>query len=235
MTVLLILALLAGDDKAATDALDQFKTGYKAKDAPSRAKAVEELAKTQHDKVTARLASILATDEKEVRCAAAKGLGDRTDEKEKKKAGLALSGAFKPNEKLPEVLVALIAALGKLRDEAGLPEVHKQLEADTTEVVQAAVEACVAVKSTLSFDPLIKRLKEIDEALKPREPGAGGRGGVGGGRLGGTNSREAREMARTLQPVFMKALAALGSINCENGKDWEDWWKEHRATFKIQK
>jgi hypothetical protein len=239
MTLILILGLLTGDDKAATAALDQFKTDYKSKDASARAKAVETLSGTQAPQVTAKLAGLLVADEAGVRCAAAKGLGDRNEDKDKKKAGAALAASLKPNEALPEVQMAIIAALAQLADEIPFAETYKLYDAKEIAVVQAAIEAASVLKSKNSMDPLIKKLKAVDELLKPRDPQGGGRGFGGGfGRLGGAdgqNPRELREQARMLQPILMKTLAGLTGYNCQDGKDWEDWWKEKKGTFKIEK
>lgn len=247
MTLVLILALLAGDDKAANDALEKFKTDYKAKETAAKVKAIEDLAQVQHEKITAKLATLLSADEKQLRVAGAKGLGDRTDDKEKKKAGAALGAAVKPNEKMPDVLAAILEAIAKLKDESAMPEVHKLLESEVTEVAQGAVTTAGAVKSKTSFDPLIKRLKEADEVLKPRDqtPGAGGKGGFGGGfggRLtggaGGSGTltpKEKRDLAKTMQTAIKKVLSDLAGTNCEDGKDWENWWKEHQNTWKAPK
>jgi len=244
MSILFILALLAGDDKAATDALEKFKTDYKAKETPAKVKAIEELSQAQDAKITARLASLFTAEEKDVRIAAAKGLGDRTDDKEKKKAAQALSSVLKANEKWPEIQTAILAAIAKLGDESALVEAHKLIESETLEVAQAAIEMAGKLKSKTSFDPLIKRLKEADETLKPRDQqpgakGAGGRGFGGGfGGAGGTSPqtfKEKRDLAKALQPIIKKVLVDLTGTNCEDGKDWDGWWKEHQNTWKAPK
>jgi HEAT repeat protein len=250
MTAILLLALLAGDDKAATDALEKFKAEYKAKETDAKVKAIEELSQVQSDKVTAKLASLFPAEEKAVRIAVAKGLGERTDEKEKKKASQALGSVLKPNEKFPDVQAAILEAIAKLGDESGLPEAHKLIESEALDVATAAVNTAAAIKSRSSFDPLIKRLKEADEVLKPRDPtqpGAG-KGGFGGGRmlggpLGGATGtgasqltpKERRDLAKAMQTLIKKVLSEMAGTNCEDGKDWESWWKEHQATWKAPK
>jgi hypothetical protein len=249
MTAILFLALLAGDDKAATDALEKFKTEYKAKETDAKVKAIEELSQIQSDRVTAKLASLFPAEEKAVRIAAAKGLGERTEDKEKKKASQALGSVLKPNEKFPDVQAAILEAIAKLGDESGLPEAHKLIESEVLDVATAAVNTAGAIKSRSSFDPLIKRLKEADEVLKPRDPqqqGAG-KGGFGGrmlgGPLGGTNGagtsqltpKERRDLAKSIQTLIKKVLSEMAGTNCEDGKDWESWWKEHQATWKAPK
>ncbi len=253
MTAILLLALLAGDDKAASDAITKFSTDYKAKETDAKVKAIEELALVQHDKITVRLSSLFTAEEKAVRIAAAKGLGARTEDKDKKKASLMLGSFIKPNEKTPDVLTAILEAIAKLGDDSALPEAHKLIESDILDVAQGAVNTAAAIKSKTSFEPLIKRLKEADEILKPRDPqaagGKGGAGGFGGRMLGGPGGKggttgtgdsqltfkERRDLAKAMQTLIKKVLAEMAGTNCEDGKDWEAWWKEHQNTWKAAK
>lgn len=258
MALMLILALLGCDEKAAnekavSEALEKFKTDYKAKETADKVKAIEELAKHQHDKITGRLASLFTAEEKGVRIAAAKGLGDRTEEKDKKKAATALNSVLKPNEKFPEVQTAILEAIAKLGDETGLPEVHKLLDSEADGVALAAITTASTVKSKSSFEPLVKRLKEADEVLKPRDQKPDAKnafgGGFGGGRmLGGpqngkpTNNdtppmtfRERRDFNKKIQDAIMKVLAEWTGVHCEDGKDWDAWWKENQNKFKFAK
>src|ERR1041384_4071472 len=101
------------EDKAADEALEKFKAEDKSKEASARATAVSELATTDHDKVFARLGQVLDSQEdKEVRIAAAKGLGSAGDNK--KKPVQILIGSTLPNARDPFVLAAILEALGKL-------------------------------------------------------------------------------------------------------------------------
>jgi hypothetical protein len=100
-TLLMLFALVAQDDAAAaaaaaaTAALDKFKVDYKSKDVAARTAAVGELAKTQHEKVHARLGQLLGTDESGVRIAAAKNLAMVAENK--KKVVSYLIAAITPN------------------------------------------------------------------------------------------------------------------------------------------
>jgi hypothetical protein len=236
MTALLLaLAMTAFDD---AEALDKFKADIKGKDGAGRAAAVEELAKTKSAKICAKLASLLTNEVVEVRCAAAKGLGEQD---EKKKAIAFLSGAITPNAKEFPVLAALLAALGKLGEEAGAPDVNKHVSHENLEVAKAAVEAAGEIKSASSFDPLIKAMKECEDILKPPDKGTGG-GGFGGGlgrlgRAGGPGGnmqsyRDMRDRATALKPLIQKVLVAMTKTNCQDSQDWELWWKENRAKYK---
>ena len=232
--MLATLALaLALDDAAVTAALDQFKADIKGKDAAGRAAALGELAKTPGAKISARLNGYLVSDTGEVRIAAATGLGLQTEDAKHAVPYLIAGAAV--NAKNPPVVAAIVAALGKFKDDAAAAEVNKHY-GDELEIAKPAVEAAGAMKNPSSFDGLIKELKACDEALKPRDRQQDGFGG-GFGRLGGNgqNPREARERARELQPLIKGVLQSMAGITCEDGKDWESWWKENRAKFKPAK
>jgi hypothetical protein len=93
LKMLLILALLAQDDKAAADkaaadkaadaALEKFKTGYKSNLAIDRAGAVAELAQTRHEKVLTKLGQLTVAVVAMVRLAAIQGLAGYTVVKDK--------------------------------------------------------------------------------------------------------------------------------------------------------
>jgi hypothetical protein len=231
-----VLALALQADVAAEAALEKFKADVKGKDAAGRSAALAELAKTPSPKVVAKINSYLVSDIPEVRVAAAAALALQTDCK--KQALPCLLNAATANAKRPEVLAAVVAALGKFQDEAAAGEVNKHFAAEL-EVAKAAVASAGEIKSPTSFDPLIKELKSCEEALKPRPrgPDGGFGGGFGGfGRMDGQNNpREARERAREIQPLIKSLLSSWTGVNCEDAKDWEAWWKENRAKFKPNK
>jgi len=236
-TLLFILALALGDD---AEALDKFKTDFKAKDPATRVAAVEELSKAQSPKVCARLGSLLGVDTPEVRIAAAKALMGQQDDR--KHAVAFLVGGVAANAKDPAVLAAIVASLGKLREEAGAAEVNKHIAAENVDLAKAAVESAGEIRSASSFDPLIKELKNCEEILKPRDPNSGGVGGrlAGGGvgRFGGNNGqsmKDMRERAQMLKPEITKALKEMAKVACQDAQDWENWWKEHRATYRAEK
>ncbi|HEX7899452.1 MAG TPA: hypothetical protein VF950_16920 [Planctomycetota bacterium] len=230
MLIAILSVALAQDVDAA---LDKFKADLKGKDAAGRGAALAELAKTQSPKITAKINSFLVGDIPEVRVAAAGALALQTEQK--KTAVPYLISAATPNAKNPLVLAAILAALGKLGDEAGMVEVNKHYGAEL-DVAKAAIQAASEIKSASSFDPLIKELKACDEALKPRDRTQGGGFGGGFGRMDGPNNpREARERAREIQPLIKGLLASMAGVTCEDGKDWESWWKENRSKFKPAK
>jgi HEAT repeat protein len=233
--LLFALAVAVAADDA--EALEKFKNDLKGKDGAGRAAAIEELAKTKSPKICTRLATLLTNEVVEVRAAAAKALGTQED---KKRALAFLLAAVPPASKEPVVLSAIVSALGKLGEEAGVAEVNKQLFNEHLDVARAAVEAAGEIRSTSSFDPLIKAMKECEEILKPRDrnaPGGGFGGGFGtrGGPGGMQNFREMRDRAQTLKPEIQKVLVAMAKVNCQDAQDWELWWKENRAKYKPEK
>jgi hypothetical protein len=242
----LALALLASipqqDEAAATAALDQFKTDYKAKEASARAAAVTTLSGTSHDKVYAKLGQLLAVDEAEVRVAAAKGLGQAKGESLKKPMTHLLNG-IAPNAKNVPVLAAILEALGKLKQEAALPEIEKHFKAKNVQEGKAAVEAAGEIRSRLSIPGLIALLKWLEESAKEApqyQGGGGGKGGFGGGNLpgqggGGVVDEDAREREKILTPLVHKALQSITGQKIQSRKDWEDWYKETGGRGKAEK
>jgi HEAT repeat protein len=236
-TLLWVLALSLGDD---AEALDKFKADFKSRDAAARVAAVEELSKSQSPKVCAKLGSLLGVDTPEVRIAAAKALMGQQDDR--KHAVAFLVGGAAANAKDPAVLAAIIASLGKLREEAGAAEVNKHIAAENVDLAKAAAQSAGEIRSGSSFDPLIKELKTCEDILKPRDPAAGGFGGrlAGGGvgRFAGNNGlsmKEMRDRAQMLKPEITKALKEMAKVSCQDAQDWENWWKEHRATYRPEK
>jgi len=145
MMIVMALLLQAADDPSVA-ALETFKAEYKAKDVSARAQAVTTLSATQHDKVYSRLGQLLTIDDKDVRIAAAKGLGGCTAEKKTRPLAY-LMGATAPNAKEPMVLAAILEALGKFKQEAALPEIEKHYRSKQLPVGRAAIQAAAELKS----------------------------------------------------------------------------------------
>lgn len=222
---LLLTLLLQAEDPSAT-ALDAFKSAYKAKEASARAQAVATLAAVQHEKVYARLGQLLGVDERDVRIAAAKGLGGCTAEKKSKPLGYLLGG-LAPNAKEPLVLAAILEAVGKLRQEAALPEVERHYRDRRLPVAQAAVQAAGEIKASRAVPGLIALLKALEDGAT-EAPSLNGGGNYGGGNLpglggGGVQDADGRERDRVLSPLVNKALQAITGASISGRKAWEDW------------
>lgn len=238
-SLMLALALLAQaakpEDAAATEALEKFKTDFKAKESAARAGAVSELAQTQNDKVYIRLAQVLTSgDEKEVRIAAAKGLGAAT---EKKKPVQLLSASLTANAKDVAVIAAILEALGKLGDQAACPVVENNFKSKNATILKAAVDAAGELKSRGSVRPLIDLLKNLEEGSKeaPNLGGNYGGNGVPNVNNNGVSDDLAKERERIVKPVVIKVLGNLTKVNHTMAKEWEDWWRAEGGKFMSGK
>ena len=229
----LLIAILLLQDDPSVAALDTFKAEYKAKEPSARAQAVTTLSAIQHDKVYARLGQLLTVDDKDVRIAAAKGLGGCSAEK-KNKPLTYLLGATTPNLKEPMVLAAILEALGKLRQEAALPEVEKHYRSKQIVVAQAAIQAAGEIKSSRSVPGLINLLKWLEDAAQeaPSLDGGGNVPGVGGG---GVQDQAAVERQRTLTPAVNKSLQAITGSAMTGRQAWENWFRETGGRVKPPK
>lgn len=227
-----LIALLLQDDPSAA-ALEAFKAEYRAKDVSVRAQAVTTLAATQHDKVYAKLGQLLTVDEKEVRIAAAKGLGACSAEKKAKPVNYLLA-ASGPNLKEPAVLAAILEALGRLKQEAALPEIEKHFRSKQIPVAQAAIQAAGEIKSARAVPGLINLLRWLEESAKeaPAMDGGGSLPGVGGG---GVRDSDAVQRERALTPVVNKALQAITGASTTGRQAWEAWYKETGGRGRADK
>ncbi len=242
-TVILALAILAQaaakpDETAANAALEKFKIEYKAKETPVRVTAVVDLARVQGDKIVVRLAQVLTSpDDKEVRIAAAKGLGGATENK--KKPMQALAAAVGPSQQDPAVVAAILEALGKLGDQGAVAVVENNFKSKNTLVLKAAVEAAGELKGKSSVPQLIDLCKRLEEGAK-EAPSVGGGGNYGGGNLpgvggGGVVDDMARERERVVKPIVIKVLGALTKTNLGMAKEWENWWRTEGGKFMSGK
>lgn len=221
----LLLALLSQDDVAARQALEKFRSAYAKPDVSARAAAVTELAGTRHELVLRKLAVLLLTDEKEVRIAAAKGLGGFQEHK--KSAAAALAGAIEPNQKakMPDVQVAILQALAALKEEDSLPSIHKCLRRRETAVAGAAVAAVEAIRCMkLSMEPLIEALKDFEKTVKMAEAGGGGVGGLIAIPGGGDETQH----ARTLKAQILKTFKTWTGEKWPTAGEWEIWWERQK-------
>ncbi len=233
---ILMLALLLQVDPA--EALKKFDAAYKSKDAAARAAAVTELAKTDHEKVLAKLAKLLAVDAKEVRLAAAAGLGIvRETQDHNKKEITALTKGIVPNHAEREVVLAIVVSLDKFSDGLGLSILHQHFPSPDIPVAKTAVEAAGELRKKESISVLIAFAKWLDAAARDAtNVGPGGRVVTGGGLpgVGGTaGDPEAPKRARTLSPVVTKTLESLTKKSFKTPAEWEAWWKREGSDFQV--
>ncbi|HXX95050.1 MAG TPA: HEAT repeat domain-containing protein [Planctomycetota bacterium] len=242
MTTLAILlslwfqAAAKPDDTAANEALEKFKTDYKAKESSARAAAVAALAATQADKIYVRLGQILnSSDEKEVRIAAAKGLGGATEDK--KKVASILGSGINANAKDAAVEAAILEALGKLGDQSASSTVENSFKSKDVMILKAAVEAAGELKTKGSVPLLIDLMKRLEQAATAA-PTTGGN--YGGGKVpsvgsGGVTDDQAKERERVIKPLIVKVLGNLTKVNYNLAKEWEDWWRSEGGKFMSGK
>lgn len=229
MLAVLLLLAQASNDKDADEALARFKTAYAAPSAPARAAAVFELSRTQHEKILARLAQLLGGEAKEVKAAAARGLGGFGGFK-KQALGI-LAASIAPNEKEPEVQAAIYEAFGKLDDPAALPALHKGFEDKDGKVASAALLAAAAIGQAASVDLILKEFEDVDKISKQPAGGGGAPGfSIPGG--GGADPQKAR--AKEVVKACNKAMQLLSKEKYITLPEWKIWWSRRRATFGQQ-
>jgi HEAT repeat protein len=225
-----ILALLAtlADDKEAEDALARFKGSYTpTASVVARAAAVSELSRTQHEKILARLAGLLGQEAKEVKAAAAKGLGNFKDFK-KQAVGI-LAASIGPNGKEPEVQAAIYEALGLLGDPAALPALHKGIEDKDAKAASAAIVAAASFKNAATIDLI---LKEFEDAEKANKANSGGGASVPGFSVpGGGGADPAKTRAKEVVKACNKAMQLVSGDKYTTCGEWKIWWSRRRATF----
>ncbi|HVR84257.1 MAG TPA: hypothetical protein VMU54_08100 [Planctomycetota bacterium] len=244
MPCLLVISLLAlqndpvPKETSVTEALDRFKTAYKAKEASDRAIAVAELAKTPHEKVYAKLGALLVVDDLTVRIAAAKGLGTAAGENRKKAVNY-LSHAFPANAGAPLVLAALVEAMETMQDGLGYAVLKANLQSPDSPTSRAAIEAAGQIRDKSFVTPLIERARFLEAASRDAlNTGPGGRTVTGGGLpgVGGTmGDPDAPKRARLLVPLIHKALESITGKAFKTVPEWADWWRRSEADFKVQK
>ena len=222
--MILMIALLVQDTQAqdAECSLHAFRAAYGAAAEADRAEAVRALGSVRHPRVLRRLAPLLVSDGPTVRIAAAEAVAGF--DAQARAAAALLRGALEPNAKDPDVQVALVRALGELREPGSLPFLHALLDHRTLPVARVAVEAVGRGGRRESVDPLIGLLERCERIL---DRGTGARVAVG---VGGRPALVLEEVedpaltrARTLAPAAREALAAITRQNLRSAQDWRTW------------
>lgn len=231
INAILLLALVAGDDKAAEEAIERFKVSVKGAPAAARATAATELSKTPHEKTLTRLAGLLGAEEMPVRIAAAKGLGNFTEYK--KKATPVLTGALGGcTKETADLAVAILEALGKLGDDGALPAIQQRFDDKDAKIAKAALASAGEIKKSTSIDPIIELMKKYEKVTgqdsKNRNANTSG---VDLGIPGGGDDPQ-KKLASDVLPATIKALAAITGEKWTTSKEWIIWWGRHRNAPK---
>ncbi|HLY09280.1 MAG TPA: hypothetical protein VKW04_08270 [Planctomycetota bacterium] len=243
-TCLLALSLFAlqndpvPKDLTATEALEKFKTAYKAKNPSDRALAVSELAKTPNEKIYAKLGALLLVDDLTVRIAAAKGLSTAAGENQRKAVNF-LSRAFPANAGAPIVSAALVEALESMQDGLGYAILKVNLRSPDPLTARAAIEAAGQIRDKTFVVPLIDLARFLEAASREAlNTGPAGRTVTGGGLpgIGGpVGDPDAPKRSRLLVPLIHQSLGSITKQSFKTVAEWAEWWRHNEAEFKVQK
>lgn len=239
LALALFPALSEVQDEAA-EALKKFDAAYKSKDAAARAQAVTDLAKTDHEKVLAKLEKLLVVDAREVRIAAAAGLGIVRESKDhNKKEITALTKGIVPNHAERAVVLAIVEALDKFSDGLGLQILHQHFASPDIPVARTAVETAGEIRKKESVPVLIAFVKYLEAAARDAtNVGPNGRTVTGGGLPGvggAAGDPEAPKRARALSPGATKALESITKKSFKTAQEWDAWWKKEGSDFQVPK
>ena len=224
----------AVDDKTADQAIETFKTAYKAQAEADRVEAVSDLGVSNHPKVLNRLASVLlSSDGPKVRICAAHSIGCFTAHK--KQAVTTLLNAYTACAKDPQVQVAILQALADLEDPVALTVIHRAIEDKEPTVVKAALDAAGTLKNAGSIDPLISFLGRTEKAHKTKSA-SGGSATLPNGLS--VNQPKPEDLLRILSDYMEGANTALQKITeqtLNTSAEWQSWWNKNKGTFKPKK
>jgi hypothetical protein len=233
--IVLLLALALTDDKEASEALSKFNAAFKSKEVDARVAAVAELAKTPHEKVYTKLGSLLLTDAREIRIAAAKGLGGAEDHK-KKVTSYFLNG-FLANAGDLSVEAAIIESMETLQAGLGRQALESYFKSPDVATAKTAIETAGELRKKDYIGLLIELDKYLEtEAKKYLSAGPKAKGFVGKGLPGDqgtTVDSEAPKRQKALSPVIDKVLGALTGQKFSTPQEWDDWWRKNASTFKL--
>lgn len=248
----LIVALLAvpapvqdkdDTDKAVQEAVEKFKDVYFSPRSgeKDRLGAVQDVAKLKHPKTLFCCAVGLKDFADTVRIEAARQIGTF---EETKGAGGCLLRALddRSNQKRRAVRREIVGSLGRLKELAALPVLHRLMPERDFELAKAAVLACGEIRHKSSIPIMIGVLKkaerEPENMSDPGNPGEGIEGYDLGSVKGQVNSDQKKEQERRkriLHRPLLLTLKKLTGQRYDSAKSWEIWWRKYGATFQIKK
>ncbi len=250
MAAILLCAIMALQDDAAVDAaLQTFgKAWLKDKTPEARVALIAELAKTPHEKVVSKLGSLVTSEDKQVRLAAAAGLGTMTATPElKKSAAKSLTSALSSGANLSdvEVRIGILTALGNLGEESGEKKVREHFEDKNLKIAVAAVNAAGAMKTKGMVEPLIAVLRDCEAEIK-KSAQAPPQTGQKLGQIDpnkkapppGSGKDPAQDKLTRANSLFLpaqRALAALSGQPFRTTDEFEKWWAANKATYAPPK
>jgi hypothetical protein len=227
LSLILSMVLAVQEDKDLESALRLFNRGYSSADPKARASAVAELSRTPHEKTLARLAPLLAGESREIRIAAARGLGNFQEFK--KQATPALLNALAANSKDLDLQESILASLGALQDETALPVIHQSFRGPQMRVARAAIGAAAAIRGKDSLSALLDLLRDLQKWQKGNHSG--------GYKEEGGSAEPAAQKARLdeLLQLTLKAFQAITREPWTTPGEWELWCRKRLPTFTVPK
>ena len=222
----------AGDDKdAEKQALEHARqevqafddAAREAKNAPDVVAAIEKLARTKHLLVVQKLGDLTVDNHVDaVVVAAAKALAEQGDDRAVPALVQGLSVHQEKGEE--EVLVAVLRALGTLKDRrAGAAVANQVNHGKSNGVKKAAVEAAGKIRAVEAIDPIIDLLQNAsvpDARIRSRGPGRG--------------SRTVANPLKSLKEPCLDALKAITGQSHGGYDKWKEWWQANRSTFVVK-
>lgn len=226
----LLLALAAGPalaqdadakkahDKEVQDVLDEFKKAFKGSE-DDRAGAVKILAKVQDKKIADTLARLLADPSLSLRIEAAKVLGDYVKDAA---VAQAIAKELAGLKKEPQVQIAYLESLGRIRDWSVAPTVIRLYSDPDLKVCQTAMVTSGRIRSPAFVKELIDFLRDA---------------GAGTASAKAATLMDFRIRRAELRITAQMALREITGETFPEAKAWEEWWKANseRVTAKLQK
>jgi HEAT repeat protein len=214
MLALLLVALLAQDpvptDKDGEAAVRKLKEECAKATIDGKIAAIQEAARTEHDKVLKAIGEMLLNEADPVRIAAATALGGA----DHPASADALAAAVLPNLRREEVLPAILKAIAELgwQTPAGRLNdlLNKVADADVRTVLPAVCETLGKLGSPSSMDPLMDLLMKLEN---------------GGRRNPWPNEGPMRREAES-------ALRAITGMDLRRVSDWQPWWSANQEVLR---
>ncbi len=206
-------------DLAVQACLEEFRKAPKTSDEEKGA-AVKMLARLKDPRLLNALLPLLADSSPAARIDVVKALGAY---EKNPVASQALAGAIRAAHKEPEVEIACLKALGRVKDWGTAPTVIDFFNDGEPRVEKAALAAAGEFRSPDFVEELIDLLRDTGKRRSAR--GRSRRGGGSG--KDNLHHAEAQEALREITGESKHATA----------EDWENWWKLYgaRVTERLRK
>lgn len=222
LLVALVALPLAGSAKAADamkDAIDQFEEKMKDADEATQVSLIEQFAKEHPDSEDAAkaISKFFGDRSKAVQVAAIKAVGSYKD----KKFFGPFMGMMKRAEDDPEVLAAVLEAIGELGDKRAkkdLIDVAKKWLPRDARVAKAAIIGIGKIPARENVDELIKLMDMTFPSLPSNSSKS--------------ISTETRKTLADSRPAILEALSTLTGWDFDDPRAWERFWENEGRRWK---